>query len=93
MQQDLIDVLWRRVKSMCRRLRPGNSCGASLERLLGNLGNLEAELSALDLIPYSRVRVKPQMKGGVLEHGPQPRGVPTGRPGPLIADRVDFQKR
>ena len=90
MQQDLIDVLWRRVKSMCRRLRPGNSCGASLERLLGNLGNLEAELSALDLIPYSRVRVKPQMKGGVLEHGPQPRGVPTGRPGPLVADRVDF---
>ena len=47
-------------------------------------------MSALDLIPYSRVRVKPQMKGGVLEHGPQPRGVPTGRPGPLIADRVDF---
>ena len=90
MQQDLIGVLWRRVKSMCRLLRPGNKCGASLERLLGNLGDLEAEFGALDLIPYSRLRAKPQMQGGVLEHGPQPRGVPTGRPGPLVVDRVDF---
>ena len=58
---------------MRRLLQPSSMCGASLDRLLGNLCDLEAELSAIDLIPYSRLRTKPQDAGTVLEHGPVPR--------------------
>ena len=75
---------------MRRLLQPGSVCGASLDRLLGNLSDLEAELGAIDLIPYSRLRTKPGGAGTVLEQGPVPRGPPPGRPGPLVADRIDF---
>ena len=89
-QLEMCDTLWRRVASMRRLLQPSGMCGASLDRLLGNLSNLEAEFCAVDLIPYSRLRTKPQDAGAVLEHGPVPRGPPPGRPGPLVADRIDF---
>ena len=89
-QLEMCDTLWRRVASMRRLLQPSGMCGASLDRLLGNLSDLEAELCAIDLIPYSRLRTKPQGAGTVLEHGPVPQGPPPGRPGPLVADRIDF---
>ena len=75
---------------MHRLLQPTGMCGASLDRLLGNLFDFEAEFSGIDLIPYSRLRTKPQDAGTVLEQGPVPRGPPPGRPGPLVADRIDF---
>ena len=73
-------------------LQLGSVCGASLDRLLGNLSDLEAEFCAIDVIPYSRLCTKPQDAGTVLEHGLVPRGPPPGQPGPLVADRILFSQ-
>ena len=50
-----------------------------------------SELLALDVVPYFLLRsAQATASGFVLEHGPARRNKMTTRPGPLVADRMDF---
>ena len=87
---DIVDTAWRRVRSLCRRLTKGGARGAGLERLLSETGDLSSELNAVNVIPYSRPRSHETEMGYVLEGGGAKRNQLASRPGPLIADRIDF---
>ena len=89
-QLELCSTVQLRVQSMRRLLCKESVSGPGLTRLMGELGSLSGELCALELVPYSRLRVTDGHFAVARATGPSGRPGAGGRPGPLIADRIDF---
>ena len=51
---------------------------------------MSSEVNALEVVPYSRLRITDGYFAVARAAGPSGRPGAGGRPGPLIADRIDF---
>ena len=83
-QTGLVAMVTGRIRSMGRFLTKSER-GPSMEKLVQAGDSMSECIRAIELIPYSRLRTK----------SPGPSSMGTGlacgsRPGPLVADRIDF---